>query len=92
MTELASVLLLKMMRFLIYVVLATGRPGETGVEERFSQAQKQAQSFPVGSAGIDFIDLPMWPRHLSRRGRMRFSLLGSEEGRALRSVLVTAPA
>jgi hypothetical protein len=34
---------------MLYVVLATGGPGETGAEDRFFQAQKQAQSFLLGS-------------------------------------------
>src|SRR5262250_1497496 len=34
---------------MLYAVLATGRPGETGVRDRFFQAQKQAQSFRLGS-------------------------------------------
>jgi hypothetical protein len=46
---------------MLYVVLATDGPGETGIQDRFFQAQKQAQSFPVGSAGIHFIGLPLWP-------------------------------
>jgi hypothetical protein len=46
---------------MLYVALATGGPGETGIQDRFFQAQKQAQSFPVGSAGIHFIGLPLWP-------------------------------
>jgi hypothetical protein len=36
---------------MLYVILATGRRGETGVEERFFQAQKQAQSFTVWFGG-----------------------------------------
>jgi hypothetical protein len=46
---------------MLYVVLAADGPGETGIQDRFFQAQKQAQSFPVGSAGIHFIGLPLWP-------------------------------
>jgi hypothetical protein len=45
---------------MLYVILATGGPGETGTQDGFFQAQKQVQSFPVGSAGIHFIGLPLW--------------------------------
>jgi len=48
---------------MLYVVLPTGEPGETGTQDRFFQAQKQAQSFPVGSAGMHFIGRPLWPPH-----------------------------
>jgi hypothetical protein len=48
---------------MLYVVLPTGEPGETGTQDRFFQAQKQAQSFPVGSAGMHFIAGPLWPPH-----------------------------
>jgi len=34
---------------MLYAVLVTGRPGETGVRDRFFQAHKQAQSFLLGS-------------------------------------------
>jgi hypothetical protein len=34
---------------MLYAVLGTGRPGETGVRDRFFQAPKQAQSFRLGS-------------------------------------------
>ena len=60
---------------MLYVIPASGGPGETGVEERFVQAQKQAQLFPVGPASIHFIDLPLWPRRLeSTRADAVFTL------------------
>jgi hypothetical protein len=37
---------------MLYVVLAAGRPGETGPQDRFFQARKQAQSFPVHSQNL----------------------------------------
>jgi hypothetical protein len=39
---------------MLYVILVTGRPGETGVEERFFQAQNQAQSFTVWFGRLSF--------------------------------------
>ena len=58
---------------MLYMVLATGEPVETGSQDRFFQAQKQAQSFPVGSAGMHFI-----AGHCGPHTRMPFSLLGPE--------------
>ena len=73
---------------MLYVVLPTGEPGETGTQDRFFQAQKQAQSFAVDSAGIHFIGLPLWPHagltFDSRRTDTVFTL-GPEEGGPLRS-------
>ena len=81
---------------MLYVVLATGGPGETGIEERFFQAQEQAQSFTVGSAGIHFIGLPGGPRCqtfestrtdavslLGRAAAQRGRSLASKTGRGL---------
>jgi hypothetical protein len=92
---------------MLYMILATGGRGETGTQDRFFQAQKQAQSFPVSSAGMHFIGLPPWSRagltFESRRTDTVFTL-GPEEGGPLcaapgRKVpsntgrgLVTAPA
>jgi hypothetical protein len=77
---------------MLYVVLATGGPGETGIEDRFFQAQKQAQSFPVGSGGIHFIGLPLWPHagptFEPRRTDTVFTL-GLEEECPLRSAAIT---
>jgi hypothetical protein len=65
---------------MLYVVLAAGRPGETGPQDRFFQARKQAQSFPVGSAGTHFVGLPLWPPHVCRTRTDSVYTLGREEG------------
>jgi hypothetical protein len=67
---------------MLYVVLATGRPGETGVEERFFQAQKQAQSFTVWFGRHSFHRTATAPHTVAFESTLPDAVftLGSEEG------------
>jgi hypothetical protein len=74
---------------MLYVVLATGRPGETGVEERFFQAQKQAQSFTVWFGKHSFHRLATPPTLLTFDSTLPdavFTLGSKREGLARRPV------